>query len=135
MKKVFEITLRTKIHKPTRNLFRLLWRSLQGSCAAISIPSPESCPRPLHTLLFAAQYSIVADIYTRVLLARLDLPGSTIATKPLPTKAGPGFVSSLLQISAKGAIVSARILTRLEGNAVRLSIYAANLQRLPHKVP
>lgn len=133
MKNVFEITLRTVIQKPTRNPFLLLWRSLRGACAAIPIPSLGICPRPWHTLLFAAQSSIVAEIYTRILLDRLDSPGSTITTNPLPTKAGRGFVSALLQKSAKGATVSAKILTRLEYNEVRLSIYAENLETLPHK--
>lgn len=132
MKKVFETKLNTGLCSQSQNLFRRLWQAWIQAHGAISMSSRDSCPRPWNTLLFAAHSSLEAEIYVRVLLDRLDLPGSKIITKELPQKMGIGFVSSLLHKSAKGLTVSAKILTKLEDNEVHLSLYADSLEMLPN---
>ena len=124
MRKVFETRLNIVLRTQSRNIFRRLWLRWREAHGAISIASPEMCPAPLKTLIVAARSFLFADIYARVLLEQLYIPGSTIVTKQLPKKTGNGFVSSLLQKSAKGLTVSAKILTKLEGNEVRLLLYA-----------
>ena len=124
MKKVFEITLQTSIDKPSRNIFRRLWRAFRELNGVVSIPFPESCPDPWRTLTMLHCVSSAGSRLAHELLSRLCSPDYTESTRPLPPKAGSGFVSVLLQKSAKGVTVSAKILTRSEGRVVRLSIYS-----------
>lgn len=133
MKKVFEITFRTKVRRPTQSKFLRLWRAITCSGSVVYIDAPGICPHPdtLLSLLYGDPlWRVFLEIHTE---PRSGSSDCYITTRRLPRKAGNGFVSSVIQVTPKGATVSAKILTRLEYNEVRLSIYAENLETLPHK--
>lgn len=122
MKKKAEFIFKTKVRRPTNNIFIKIWRFLTFSSSVIYIPVPGNCPHPWSVLL-----KLYVPIYSHPFVAYLvELPDYNNAietTYPLPKQAGNGYVLSFIKKSPDGSTVLAKAITRLERDTVRLSLY------------